>query len=105
MTGKELKEKLKNLSDDENIVFGFTDSDGNIHHMRICDIKEDRFINLRDAVKALTKYCASNRSTFGMDYCKQCPFHNDLSGCVISELYNLNVDNRIPDEEIYLGSD
>lgn len=103
MTGKELKERIKNLSDDEHVVFGFADSDGNIYHLKICDIKEDRFINLRDAVKALTRYCTSNRSTFGIRYCKQCPFNNDLGECTISGLYNLNVDNRIPDEEIYIG--
>lgn len=98
MTGKELKEKFENISDNDDVFFDFKCSDGNKYSMKIESANAERFMKLKDAVFILKEYCFSRQAY--MYSCRNCPFNRE-GNCIISDLRNVD-SNNLPDATIIL---
>lgn len=94
MTGNELKEKFANISDNDDVLFSFTDADGQLYRMKIKSADAEKFINLKDAVFGIREYCFSRQ---GFMYpCRNCQFANH-GICIVNDLMNVDFDTLADD--------
>lgn len=99
MTGKELKGKFANISDNDDAFFAFTDSNGQVYQMKIRSALVKRCITMRDAVLAIQYYCLQRQ---GLLYsCNNCIF-SEGGKCLVGDLMNMHVSD-IPDIDIVVG--
>lgn len=99
MTGKELKERFANISDNDDVLFSFTDADGQLYRMKIKSADAERFISLKDAVFGIREYCFSRQGF--MYSCRNCPFAGSHGMCIVDDLMKVD-SNALPDDTIVL---